>query len=384
MQKSTPLRMPMRMPMSMSYKSCSWAPRPKTVGKYREQKRCRCRSTFSSSRRYAWPIYLLVSQILISFIGNLKLREVDLVLEAGIGQTLAILKGVGSRFHVTNVTDLSASIGAYTIVLATTIVVAHRLGDMFGHKRIFILGLFWSAVWSLAVGVSFYSNRPHFVISRAFQGLGAGLTLPTGQKLLKAACPTCIHRGVSTTLYAAMPPIGLILGALGGSIFVRLTWWPWAYWSFSITLIMLGIASCFIIPRALHRGRLRVELRAAVVELDLPGMITGITCLGLFGFAWSQAHAVGWEEAYPLIVLITSVVFAVLFALIEVYYAPNPLIPSSALPCRAVLILVALASGWSCFGIWIFYSWQLVESLRSTSPLLVSYCGDGILSCFAN
>ncbi|KAI8944520.1 major facilitator superfamily [Xylaria longipes] len=305
--------------------------------------------------------------------------------QAGIGQTLPIMKGVGSRFRVANANILSSSITGYTIVLGTFILIAGRLGKTYGHKTIFMLGLVGSATWSLIGGASFYSNRSLFIASRAFQGLGAALTLPTGLALLKATRPTGTRKTVIFSLYAAMSPTGLIVGALGASIIDKLAWWPWVYWAFSITLVVLRTISRFVIPSTPPARSPPSGVRAATLELDIPGMITGIISLGLFGFAWGQAHVVGWRQGYIWVMLMTSVVLAAAFVMIETWYARHPLIPYSALSPEVFWILIAIGSGWSCFGIWIFYGWQFVEHLRSASALLTTAYFTPILlvGCFA-
>ncbi|KAI1110432.1 major facilitator superfamily transporter [Nemania sp. NC0429] len=292
--------------------------------------------------------------------------------QAGIGQTLPIIKGLGSRFRVVNANTLSPSIAAYAVAVGTFILVASRLGEAFGHKRIFIAGLLWSAIWPLIAGASFYSTRSLFIFSRALQGLGAAFTLPTGLELLRATNPTGIRKTVLFTVYAAMPPIGLILGALVASSFVTLAWWPWTYWAHSMTLTVVGAASFFTIPPAPQSRSLPSGASAIILRLDIPGMVTGTMSLGLFGFAWCQAHVVGWHHSYIWIIIVMSIVLAGLFVMIEGCYAPKPLIPYSALSSEVFWILVAVGCGWSCFGIWIFYGWQLVGRLRSTPALLTT------------
>ncbi|KAI1423500.1 major facilitator superfamily transporter [Xylaria sp. FL1777] len=296
----------------------------------------------------------------------------QLCAQAGIGQTLPIMKGVGSQFHVVNANNLSSSIAAYVVALGTFVLIAGRMGETFGNKRVFILGLAWSAAWSLIIGASFYSTQSLFIISQAFHGLGAALTLPTGLALLRATRSVGVRKAIIFTFYAGMSPIGLIAGALGASILAKLTWWSWVYWAHSITLIILGTISCFTIPSAPQTHSPVFGWRTVILELDLPGMITGSTALGLFGFSWSQAHAVGWQQAYIGIILIMSLLLAALFVMIETCYAPKPLIPYSAMSWEVFWILVAIGCGWSCFGIWVFYGWQFVERIQSTSPIVTT------------
>ncbi|KAI2628206.1 major facilitator superfamily transporter [Xylaria nigripes] len=290
--------------------------------------------------------------------------------QAGIGQTLPITRDIGSRFRVTNADNLSSAIAGYDMGLGAFILVASRLGAIFGHKRLFIIGLLWSAAWSLFVGASFYSTRSLLIISRTLQGVGVGLTLPSGLTLLEARCLTGIRKGVVFTLYSVMSPIGLILGALGAGIFAKLAWWPWVYWAFSITLVVLAAISCFTIPSTSRENSEESEANGIVSELDIPGMTTGITSLGLFGFAWIQAQEVGWQQLYLWIILILSVILAMLFVMIEAFYARKPLVPRSALSSDVFWILVTAGCSWSSFGIWSFYGWQFVERLRFVSPLL--------------
>lgn len=283
-----------------------------------------------------------------------------------------MMNNIGSRFQIENVNTLSASIAGYDVAVGTFILVAGRLGEIFGPKRIFIIGLGWSAAWSVIVGASFYSTQSLYITSRVAQGLGAALILPTGLDLLRALRPAGTQEAIIFALYAAMSPVGLIGGAIGASIFDELTWWPWTYWSFSITLFVLGVTGYFLIPSAARVGGMPPGRRAIILELDIPGIMTGIMSLGLFGYAWGQAHVVGWQQPYLWTILLISIVLAAAFVMIEAYYAQKPLIPSSALSLEVFWTLVALGCGWACFGIWSFYTWQFVERLRSTSPLLVS------------
>ncbi|KAI1359178.1 major facilitator superfamily domain-containing protein [Xylaria arbuscula] len=297
----------------------------------------------------------------------------QLCAQIGIGQTLPIMKGAGSRFHVANASVLSPAVAAYAVSLGTFVLIASRLGEIFGNKRVFVGGLAWSAVWSLVTGTSFYSTQSLFITSRAFQGVGAALTLPTGLSLLRAAVrPTGIRKTMIFAIHAAMSPTGLILGALCASLLVMVTWWPWVYFAYSMALAILATISHFTIRSSPQRHHRPCGVRAITLELDLPGILTGSLSLGLFGFAWGQALAVGWQEAYIGIILTMSVILAALFGMIETCYAPRPLVPYSAITWEVFWILVAIGCGWSCFGIWLFYGWQFVERLQYATPVLAT------------
>ncbi|CAJ2505748.1 Uu.00g131420.m01.CDS01 [Anthostomella pinea] len=325
--------------------------------------------------------------------GMSRLREVlfvftvcmaQLCAQAGIGQTLPILRDVCATFGVANPSDLSWAVAGYCMVVGTVILVAGRLGDVFGYKNMFLVGFIWSAVWSAVVGASFYSTSSLFLISRALQGVGAGLSLPNGLALLGAVYQPGMRKAAIFTLYATMSPLGLIAGAAGASA-LTLVWWPLAYWAFTLVLLVVAFIGLIAIPNGIRITKRFETITAAMTELDIPGMLTGISGLVLFGFSWNQAALVGWQQPYIWIAMIAGLVMATLFVLIERYYATKPLVPFSALSPDGSWIPVALACGWSCFGIWIFYTWQFLEDFRNTSPLLSTawFSPIAVIGCLA-
>lgn len=104
--------------------------------------------------------------------------------QVGLTQTLGILHQIGDSFGVTNPGVLSWFIAGYSLTAGTFILVAGRIGDLFGYKRIFVIGMLWFAVWSMIAGLSVYSNEYLFVFARVLQGLGPAALLPNGLALL--------------------------------------------------------------------------------------------------------------------------------------------------------------------------------------------------------
>ncbi|KAI1387547.1 major facilitator superfamily MFS-1 [Hypoxylon trugodes] len=295
----------------------------------------------------------------------------QLCAQAGIGQTLAILREIGASFGISNTSNLIWVLAGYSLAIGTFILIAGRLGDTYGYKRIFLLGFVWSAVWSAVSGSAIYSTNVLFIVSRVFHGLGAALSLPNGLALLGVTYPPGKQKAMVFTLVATMAPIGIIVGAASASLFA-LVWWPLTYWTFALTLLLIAGVGHFAIPRTAQKNERPTNIRAAMSELDIPGAITGVSALVLISFAWNQAPITGWQEPYLWIALVVGVLLAALFVLIESYYAPRPLIPFYALSSDVSFILIAGACGWSCFGIWASYTWQFVENIRGITPLLAT------------
>ncbi|KAL7622454.1 multidrug-resistance type transporter aminotriazole resistance [Parahypoxylon ruwenzoriense] len=323
-------------------------------------------------RRPRDPVYI-VSKMSRSrvFLFVATICMAQLCAQAGIGQTFAVFREASASFGMRNKSDLIWALAGYSLAIGTFISIAGRLGDIYGCKRVFLAGFIWAAVWSAISGLAVYSTHVLFIISRVFHGLGAALSLPNGIAILGMAYPPGKQKTMVFTLAATMAPIGIVVGAVSGSLFA-LAWWPWTYWTFALTLLIIAGSGYFTIPRSIQKNKTPPGVRAAISELDIPGAITGVSALVLISFAWNQAPLIGWQEPYIWVALIVGILLAMLFLLIEKYYAPKPLLPFYALSSDMAFILTIGGCGWSCFGIWASYTWQFVENIRGVSPLLAA------------
>jgi len=87
--------------------------------------------------------------------------------QSGLGQSLSILHVIGNSFGMTNPGELSWIVAAYSLTVGTFILIAGRLGDLFGWKRMLTIGFAWFSLWSLVAGLSVYSNHVLFNFARA-------------------------------------------------------------------------------------------------------------------------------------------------------------------------------------------------------------------------
>jgi MFS family permease len=157
----------------------------------------------------------------------------------------------------------------------------------------------------------------------------------------------------------------------------ELAWWPWAFWILAITTFLIAILSILVIPRAAEDDREIATLTESHIQkglwnrLDIPGTLTGVIGLVLINISWNQAPIVGWTTPYVYVLLIIGFLFMSAFFYIE-YGAPHPLIPIRTIGKEVGFVLGCIAFGWSSFGIWLFYFWQMLLVLRNHSPLLSS------------
>jgi MFS family permease len=108
----------------------------------------------------------------------------QLTTQVGLGQTLAILHIIGDHFGIGKPAELAWLIAGYSLTVGSFILISGRFGDVFGWKRMFIIGFMWFSMWSMVAGLAVYSNQVLFIFARVLQGIGPAITLPNGLALL--------------------------------------------------------------------------------------------------------------------------------------------------------------------------------------------------------
>ena len=185
--------------------------------------------------------------------------------------------------------DLGAStaqvfwaVNSYGLVLALAIIPSGRLGDRFGHRRLFILGTIILAAASLACGVA---TSPFVLIAGRFlQGLGAGMLVPQTLTLIGVTFPERI-RGRAVGIWGSIAGTASIIGPLAGGVLIDGLSWRWVF------LINLPIAALVVI---LGLRSLPIEV-ARSVRLDLVGtFLAGIGLVALLYGCLQGPHA-GWD-----------------------------------------------------------------------------------------
>lgn len=172
------------------------------------------------------------------------------------------------------------------------------------------------------------------------------------------------------SLFGGCAPAGAVVGGVFAGLW-SLIWWPWTFWTFAIAMFALCGLSVLILPSVpLDPSVQRMSLKQKIVQLDLLGGAVGLTAMILFNFAINQAPAFGWERPYIYILLIIGFLIFPLFFWIEKRISPAPLIPFEIFNGDMGFVLGCIACGWAAFGIFIYYSYQIMQLLRSASPLL--------------
>jgi MFS family permease len=286
--------------------------------------------------------------------------------QAGLGQGLVPLDIISRAFGNLNPGEKSWFIAAYSLTVGTFIMTSGRLGDIFGHRRVFALGYAWLGVWSCFAGFSAYpKSQIFFDFCRAMQGIGPALLMPNALALFGRAYPPGIRKNIVFSIFGAVAPAGFVVGATFGSLFSQLLWWPWTFWSYGITSLALGGLSLLVVPSQLS------DPPAVKTMFDWTGSVLVVAGLVLVNVAFNNGPLYGWGVPHVYFVLIIGVMCLLAFAWVE-YRAANPLLPVRALNSTVFYVLALVGVGWASFGVWVYYTCRFLQRMRHVTPLSVS------------
>lgn len=292
--------------------------------------------------------------------------------QMGLGQVLSILHIIAADFGVTDPGIKAWLIAGYSLTVGTFILVSGRLGDLFGYKKMLVIGYIWYALWSMVAGLAIYSNYVLFIWARVLSGIGPSICLPNGLALLGVLYSPGRRKNMAFAVFGGVAPGGSVIGSVFGGIW-NLAWWPWAFWSFAIVLAVIAAVGAWAVPNPPRKVDISDKSNFEVFKMCDPlGALFGITGLVLFNFAWNQAPIDGWASPDVIVTLILGLLIIFAFFYIELHVSSNPLIPFDALNSDTAFVIGCMACGWGCFGIWVFYLWQQLEVLRGAGPLLAS------------
>ena len=239
-------------------------------------------------------------------------------------------------------------VNAYLITYSGSLLIGGRMGDRFGHRRMFLLGITLFTAASAACG--FADSSALLIGARALQGLGGALVAPVALSLTVNLFPEASERAKAMGIYGFVAACAGILGlVLGGTLMHALNW----HWIFFINL-PLGVVIYALCVRSLPDS----SGRAAATRLDIPGATAFTASATLAIYAVVTTNKVGWISLQTVSLLIGAIAGYILFLYIEAR-APDPLIPLSLFR-RPNLIV---ANG--IFTLWVFTAsaWFFVSVL---------------------
>jgi EmrB/QacA subfamily drug resistance transporter len=244
---------------------------------------------------------------------------------------------------------------SYALTFGGLLLLGGRLADLFGRRRIFLLGLALFTGASLLGG--FATNQATLIAARCLQGVGAAVLSPATLTILTVTFRDQRARARAFGMWSAVAAGGGAAGALFGGVLTQYLSWRWILF----VNVPIGIA-LFIVARArLHESR-AVGPRS---RLDVAGAATITGALFLLVYAISHTDSVPWTGTSTLVVLATSGALLAAFIVIEARVASQPLVPLRLFRVRSVTgaNLVMFCFGVGMFAMWYFLSLYLQQVL---------------------
>jgi EmrB/QacA subfamily drug resistance transporter len=251
---------------------------------------------------------------------------------------------------------LEWTVNAYTLTFAVLLLTGAALGDRFGRKRMFVIGLALFTAASAAAALA--PSTGALIAARALQGAGAAIVTPLTLTLLSTAFPPQ-KRGLAIGAWSGISGLGVALGPLVGGAVVDGISWHWIFW----LNVPIGIA---LAPLAYRR---LAESHGPSDRLDLPGL--ALAGLGLLGVVYGivRGAELGWTSGTVLSSLIAGAILLASFVVWELR-AKAPMLPMRFFRSRAFAASngVSFAMYFGVFGS-IFLLAQFFQVTQHMSPL---------------
>ena len=251
---------------------------------------------------------------------------------------------------------LEWTVNAYTLTFAVLLLTGAALGDRFGRKRMFLVGL---AIFTLGSALAALAPSIEALIAaRALQGVGGAIVTPLTLTILSGAVSPA-RRGLALGIWGGVSGLAVALGPVVGGAVVEGLSWQWIFWlNVPIGVVLLPIA-----------WRRLTESKGANRALDLPGL--GLASVGLLGIVWGlvRGNEHGWTSLGVAGPIAAGIVLLGAFVLWELR-TPEPMVPMRFFRKRAFSAanVTSLLMSFGMFGA-IFLLAQFFQIVQGYSPL---------------
>ncbi|MET0928611.1 MAG: MFS transporter [Aeromicrobium sp.] len=256
---------------------------------------------------------------------------------------------------------------AYALAFGSLLLIGGRLGDLFGRKQVFVVGLVGFAIVSALGGAA--SSFELLVVARALQGVFAAMLAPAALAILSVTFSDPAERGKAFGIFGAVAGVGAGIGLLLGGVLTQWLSWRWClYVNLAFALPAAAAAQTFI--KAHHRDR---ASGGHTRTIDFPGALTGTVGLFALVFGFSSAETRGWESPVTIVSLIAAPVLLIAFVLVE-RRAKEPLLPLHVImnATRGGAYFASAVFGVALFGVFLFLTYFLQQNL-GYSPIRAGF-----------
>jgi EmrB/QacA subfamily drug resistance transporter len=257
-----------------------------------------------------------------------------------------------------SVAGLEWVVSSYILVFASLLLVGGRLADVFGRRRLFVIGLVVFTLASLGAGLA--GSSAALIGARVAQGLGAALMVPTTLAIIVATFDDTRERTRAVGAWAAIGAMALAFGPLIGGFISQHLHWGWIF----LINVPFGAITLAVALFAIEESRDTTTTR----HLDVPGLTASAVALFSLTYALIEGHDKGWTSGVILGALALAAAAAALFTLIESRSA-HPMVDLALFRSRAFSGGTGTMMLWAfgIFGIYFFTSIYL-QNVLGFSP----------------
>jgi EmrB/QacA subfamily drug resistance transporter len=239
-------------------------------------------------------------------------------------------------------------LNAYLLTFGGFLLLGGRLGDLYGQRRLFLIGVIVFTLASLACGLS--TAQASLVIARAVQGLGGAVVTAVALSLIVNLFTEGAERARAMGIYAFVSAAGGSIGEVLGGVLTNAFGWHWIF----LINLPIGVAVYCLCVVLLPRDRPVAGRR----RLDIAGAVTVTTGLMLAVYAVVDGNRAGWTSPQTTTLLGAAVVLLVLFLGIEAHVR-EPLMPLRLFRLRNVATANAVSVLWAAG----MFTWFVIAAL---------------------
>jgi EmrB/QacA subfamily drug resistance transporter len=258
-------------------------------------------------------------------------------------------------------TTLAWVVNAYLITFGGFLLLGGRLGDLFGHRRLFTAGIALFTAASAVCGLA--NSQEMLVAARAVQGIGAAVVSAVALSLMMTLFTEPTERARAMGVFGFVASGGGSLGVLLGGILTDALDWHWIF------LVNVPVGVLVVVLTLIVISGARVETGSQ--RLDLAGAVTVTASLMIAVYAIVNGNEVGWLTGRTLGLLAASAVLLAIFLVIEANVR-SPLVPLRLFRLRNIAVANAVGVLWAgAMFAWFFLTALYLQLVLGYSPLEV-------------
>ena len=240
------------------------------------------------------PVVVLVCTCLGLFIAQVDTSAINLALPAMNHDLSGGLSG------------MQWAVDAYNVAFAALLLSGGTVGDRFGRRLLFRLGLATFVIGSIVCAIA--PTLALLLVGRVVQGIGAAMIMPQTLAIITLSFPDTRNRNRAMAAWSAVAGIGLAVGPTLGGLLVADVGWRYIFW----LNVPIGIIALLLSIRNVPETR-----NPHARKVDLPGQILAVLSLATLTFVIVDGHNLGWTSPTALALMAVVVVCVVAFVLVE-------------------------------------------------------------------